>query len=757
MLRSHSLVALALGLALLPVPAAAQAVHYHPAEGAIMSHRVSDAPTWQAAWQQSRLCGLCQLPELAAAIELATGRAEARVAVLTELYEMLAAIGGPADDDEILAELRPLEDVRWQDLRCWVYAAKDDGSVVIALRAIGEDAAKVSGVLDKIVARLVDGGTFVSSDGPELGGQKSKQLLRKVGGEQPAQANDPDSPQLWYWHKDGLYVVGIGENPPLGTLGAEPAPRHAMDVALLGDNAGGFMTFDVARAIELAAEDSDPAQRRRTQVRMAAVGVDVVRSLSFAMGFDGKDVRESLFVETAGEPGGLLGAWLGATAALPAHPQVDDALLQVGFALDLSRLGAAMKAMREAAADEGDEPAEPDEFEQMIPELQKALSGGISLQVSGPAVGSMVPRMSLALGVADRQALEALIGRARTKFPELGFEQRDTDGVSWTCVKIPNSPSAFVPSFAFLGDAFVLAESPATLRAMIRGRDGAPAMPVEGAPCATPLGDPLPALEVRYDGAAIWRVMQERYLPAVKLLLAQARLSGGPDFTPLLDAREMPDLEPFGAGLGLGRGGLSRAEGGYVWSAAGSFGDPLSTAMMTTVVPLSPTLIGMALDAATGEVQGNIGAARLKKVHEALGTFRTSFGNGSTLPKELGELFARGLLDDENALLVPGDADPTAVEYEDLDGEIQEVKSSFRYSPEGKLLVSRADLRRYASGGAGATFAFRLFEDDDKPSAQVALLLFEQRAHKRGNRLVLDAEGKVHSLGEDGAKKLLGQ
>lgn len=736
--------------------APAQEKCYVPADGHVVAVRFTDLQALVEAVEKTRFAQLLQEPELREALDLAIGRYEERDAVVGRLLETVEREKAGVRLDDALRHLRGLED-GLREVRAWLWI-DDDGEPTMVFSATADDAAgeELRQAWRRASAHAVDSGDYrTHGDPPVLDGRPAAAIAA-------VEEDDVDGPaHVWYWHDGSRHLVGFGTAVHAGAFRAGEPPADGTEDRL-GGGSGVVVHLALLRILEKAMAESEPEERELGQKRREAFGFAEVTGLTLALSVEGEHLRESLWLELAGEPTGLLGAWTAATAPLPAHPQVEDAMLQMGLAFDMQRLPAAVEAiaavMADGAPEAGAEEAE-DPLREWLPDLGKALTGGVSLQVSAPAPGSFVPRLSLSLGIADRAALDGLLARAREELHGLGFDDRETDGMAWTSVKIPNSPSALVPSFAVLGDTLLLAESPATLRATLKAKDGAAtAMPTDGAPQATPGGGPLPALDVRYDLGAIWSVLQDRYLPMARLGFAQMQMSGEVTTTPLLTASEMPDLEELAGRLGRGRGGLGRTERGIVLSAASPLGDPLMAAMLAVYVPLLPQIFGLAVDTATREIQGRIGAARLAKVQQALATYRASFGAGKQLPRELGELFQRGLLEGEEALLVPGDERPLAVEFEDDDGEVHTVRSSFRYAPEGRIKTTRGALMRHrARDGEGLPFVFEMFgEHRGKDGDEVTILLYEHREHPRGERLVLTADGQVHRLSRDGAKEILG-
>jgi hypothetical protein len=311
-----------------------------------------------------------------------------------------------------------------------------------------------------------------------------------------------------------------------------------------------------------------------------------------------------------------------------------------------------------------------------------------------------------------------------------------------------------------LGDSFVLAESPATIKAMIKAvqEKAAVAMPTDGAPAVAAASEVRPALDVRFDTGAIWRVLQKHYLSIVQLGIGQMMMSTGMHGEPLLDTGDLPEASVIAPHLGLGRGGLAvDKDGGILLTCAGSLGDPLTAAFAAIMVPILPQGFGLGLDAEAGQLQGRIGEARLKKVHQALGTWKASFGGGKSLPRNLGELFARGLLDGDEALVVPGATETLKIEYEDADGAVKKVASSFRYVPDGKLKTTKQKLLQFGSF-SGPPIVYEVVREENGAlvGEELIIVLYEHKEHPRGQRLVMTADGAVHQIREQAAAELLG-
>ncbi len=733
------------------------AQEFQPAPGALLTARSSDVQVLWQAFAQSRFGQLLETPAIKPAVDKGKANYEKRDQVLVSLLELAQQLGASDLSDKLLFRTRALQDGEVRDLRFWLYppaddAENDDPTFLMSLRCGDKESKILAEVWEQATEDLLkeENGYRRADDGPDLGGSKAA-IVRLT--------DDHYGPEaVWHWHKDGLHVLGIGDPAHAGKVGAEAPARTAGDVLLAGDRPAITATLDMKQVVALLqrqmrenGEESDIARSVKID---QAVGIADVASFTLAITVDDGRFRESLHIETPRPAKGFFGAFLDAEAPMPPHPQVEAGMLQVGMAVDLERFAETMAAFRTASARDG-EPEAATEAEKLLPDLHQALTGGVSLQISAPSRGSMVPRMSVALGIKDQAALDALLERARKEITGVTFDDRETDGTKWTSIKIPNSPSALVPTFAVVDSVLLLTESPATLRAMLKARtaEGArTAMATDGAPAPTAMGQHLPSLDLRYDLGTIWRTLHERYLPLVQLGIGQA-LGGG---EPILDAGDMPTIDDVVPHLGLGRGGVAAVENGYVLSAASDLGDPFVAATVAIYVPLIPAIMGMSLDTATHDAQGRIGKARLEKVHKALMTWRAGFGGGKGLPRELGELFARGLLDDPDALLIPGDENPGSIEYEDADGEIVKVKSSFRYVPDGKLKTTRDLLRQHMDWSAGMPFTFHFDHDGEEKKDEVTVVLYEPKEHRRKQRLILLDDGKIHVITEDGAGEVLG-
>jgi len=372
--------------------------YYHPAPGWIAELHSSDSKVMAKALAGTAVGRLSQSPEIAPVVAKFLANFHEREQRIDKLKAVSKAAGVEQEPfEELSATLRDKGyDSDMRDLRVWMWVQEKSEvpTVVVSVRSGAEESKLLRNLWQTATKALCGKKILVAANGaPELAGQKSE-LFKHEG----------DSPfQVWFWSHDDQHVFGIGEQLLPGSFAKEPAPLPTGMTRLLGERPGVALTVAMDRALALGTKDDE-----RSRKITAALGFDGITSLTMGLVVDGDHVRESLFAEMPKGPKGLLAAWVEAKAPLPAHPQVPDGLLQVGLSLDPARITAVINGIAAAAG------IEPDaNVRKVVSELQKALTGGLSFQVSGPR-GSMVPRLSLAAGIADRSALEALLARAHT-------------------------------------------------------------------------------------------------------------------------------------------------------------------------------------------------------------------------------------------------------------------------------------------------------------------------------------------------------
>jgi hypothetical protein len=261
-------------------------------------------------------------------------------------------------------------------------------------------------------------------------------------------------------------------------------------------------------------------------------------------------------------------------------------------------------------------------------------------------------------------------------------------------------------------------------------------------------------------------MMNENYLPMIQLLLergmrTQSSVAGR---QPLINFAELPDTETVIRHLGPGRGGVAWSPDGLTVTAVSPLGEPFTAAAMTVYPSVAVWGYGFGLDTGAAELEKKVCHRRLRKIREALKLYRASFGGGKRYPSELGALLGRALVENADVFRVPSDEDPTVIEYENEDGEIEEIAVSYKYLPDSKLTVPAKDLRGWTldyqpfglGGLGGRTWDKQeLDEGDGSSKRDKTILLYEVNRNRHGGRFLLCTDGSIYVLPEKTFKRVL--
>jgi len=626
-----------------------------------------------------------------------------------------------------------------------------------------------------------------------------------------------DVEDVWYFWADRELYFGINSEFRLRTLAEGPdkeLEEAASKVTGPGGVAVGTVVVDTARILADAKLDAGEKERERTQGILQALGVAGLKRAVFGLSIEGLHWRQTVLLEMPEKPTGLLGALLAPAGSgkrderwLPAPP---PRLLEVKGNLDIAGLVAAVKKIEalggeeeaeeelveeeeveEEEVEEGKKKGEPvpivqgekkskpeekgakedDLFGVKVADFAAALDGSYTFTLSAPTQSVLPPRMALKIGVADAAKLEALIDRLKKTLTGIDFQERTYREVKITSVQITNSPVPLQPSFARIDDALYASESRKTLRSIIEALksegESAPVAKAAGreAPAAFP-GEVADArVDLRFDTGEVFRMMNEYYLPVIQFMLEQGMRSNTTRRRPLLGFAEMPDTATVIRYLGPGRGGVAWSPGGLTATAASPIGEPFTAAAMTVYPSLSIWSWGLGLDAGVAELEKKVCHRRLRKIREALKLYRASFGGGKRYPSHLGALLTRALVEDADVFRIPSDEDPRVVEYENEDGEMEEIRVSYKFLPDSKLTVRARDLRGWSIDVRGFGFGGpsgrmpgkrELDPGDGTTKEEKTILLYQLNACRHGGRFVLCTDGSVYVLSEERFRKVVG-
>jgi hypothetical protein len=461
-----------------------------------------------------------------------------------------------------------------------------------------------------------------------------------AAGEREEGALDDARQRSWLLHLPGVFAFGAGSAATSGAL-APPPPRRPE---------AGF-----GAEVDLAANVARMGRLGGVPAEFAAIGLDRLQALRWRLRFAGPLVLDELEVEANGEPRGIVGALLTGKGTPPAQPLPDRALAQLRCSVDVAML---LDGIAGAAGGGG----MPDELRATF---QAAFPGGIAIGVCAPAPGGVLPRVIVSLAIGDADAVTKVIDElARARMPRTEFT---CEGVPCVALKVDDLPQGLQPAWCRVDGVLHVAESAASLRALLKARAAAapPAMDVGDAPLPEGAGDAVPGFELRYDAAALYGAFHAHWLPLLNLI------PGDVGRHALVRADELPEPDAVAALLGQGRALLRRNGTTWTLQQLGPLGGVHTTALAFTWAPLLSASI--AEEWSTQQLERHVASAQLAPVWTELEAFREKH---QRWPRDLGELFTATKLP-ADALLLPGDtnAEPVALPA----GDARTIRSSFRW------------------------------------------------------------------------------
>lgn len=458
----------------------------------------------------------------------------------------------------------------------------------------------------------------------------------------------PQSPaRCWMVHMPNAFYFG----------GGRPDRSVSRGPATLSATPGFTFTLDLARHSELFATRGGMASR------IHGLGIDPA-TLRWCIGMQGKNLHEEVAVDFEGTPRGALGSLLCSRAAAPPQALPAGALLQLRFAMEPGQLLAAIEQLTGIDIALSSTARE---------ELDRVLTGGVTLGLGAPARGACLPRLYASFGTADDDRLQALLAAIAPG----SQRQVVLDGMTCTVCTVPGLPITIHPTFGLRNGVLHVTESLASMKSLLAAqRTGAVAMAIGEAPLPPGDAEPMTGLELTCDNAALYTAWHESWLP----WLERTRPATWPE--PLLDRDDMPRPEVVAPLLGGSRGALRRTDHGITLHMHGPLGGPLLTSLCMAYGPL---LSGwLHADEVTPYVVEQLTRTRLLQAWSALGAWRETHG---TWPEQLGDLVAAGNLPAE-VLTLPDDAHVEASTSRDG----SRLRSSFRYFSTPLRLTGHEDL-----------------------------------------------------------------
>lgn len=598
-------------------------------------------------------------------------------------------------------------------------------------------------------------------------------FLRK---EMPPEQREAMSARFMENETQVILVAGNTKDPMARVIPRSAAAPETTGGSAIGNNGGYRMSLDLERMLTLPPfqDEKDMASKEAATV-MRMLGIDGIDVIDLVMMFGSDGMRTELQAETKDAFGGLLGCLIADSGAHPVVPmEGESGMLHTSWAIDLN----AATTVVDGFADEMEKAAETrmdkmrremgiseedwkrrmgdrDDQEDNGPFNRKtwdmvraALNGRMGLGIAAPLMGQTVPRIGMAWGITDADAYDKAVAHLEEVLEGIQFVRSDYEGYSWTRVVIPNAPAALVPSFARVGEMVYLADKPNTLWTMldmVKADNVTHGIGMQDAPRSLTGGD-ANAMRITYDTGRMLKVMQETFMPMARLMMGMGMSELGVNMDDLFSPDELPELEEWLPYMGVGSGGI-RIDGNTIQiGSCSTMGGPLMASLGTFAAPLMPTLVDLGMLMGSREIENQLTAAKAEAIADAVNAWKQSFGGGERLPPDLGAVLARGLISDESILVAPGDTRADAIEFENEDGEIEELDCSFRYVEHDRVKVRARSL---------------YFEDTlnmmDWPGDRenYVILLYEARDTGRG-RIVVTRDGTIALLNRQAFRELLG-
>ncbi|MBL8749317.1 MAG: hypothetical protein JNK78_09155 [Planctomycetes bacterium] len=657
-------------LPLLAMPAAAQdPPHRFVVERPMVRMAVHDLPGLLAALPSTKTGKLLAEPEVTAAFTTAIANYAATVRLWRDAVDELEAISPAALDPQLLAK-RAIYSTDWRDVHSasvcvWLSEATFESRTNVSLEPVAAAEERLAKQFAEVVDRI--GAAYGDVGKPEqmIDGFKARVLGQAHGGS-------------WYLHLPGQFVGGEG------------SPEGAGHCRPLAPPPAGFeLEIDLAQYMSPAVAFGGPPSS--ANAFLAFLGIDDETVLTWSAALRADSVRDEIVLSTK-EPTGLIGALVHASAPLVDQRLPEQALLQVRCAFDVRETIAAVDHLLVAA-----ELPTLNELH-VAEDLNRAWSGGVTLAITRPGLGALVPRLYATFGIVDEDAATRLLERLG-RLPGLQPKAAQVEQRACVHLRIPGAPAGFQPAFC-RGDGVVhFAESMNSLRAQLKAEAiGAPrVLEVGAAKVPDGKGAPLPNFDLRFDGPAIHAALHEVWLPLANTF----GISFGP-MKPLMTIAQMPEAEVVAEHLGRGRGAIRRLPDRLVLACEGVLGGPLLQTFAVALGPVIATRSNATWAWEIDEVKGRTVAAKLRALHDAIEAFRKRTG---ARPVSLAELAESPDLPDRGLMLVGNDAlaEPLIVNGKEIG------KTSFRYyrdglkaSPQGQemrvqlVAISPMQWRRHA-------------------------------------------------------------
>jgi len=724
--------------------------------------------------------------EIKALVEKAKGRYEKKSGLLEELWELAKDLGDePEFEDRLREWYEDFYTIRFhlESLQFNTYLRKKadgDGyepSFLICGVIAEEMSDKVFGKIDELKT-ILDEAEKTDPIEPALRFGDHEVLGYTFG--------DSDDPiEMWFFTEGHDFYCGFNDRELLDKLEEGTDDEIGRLAGKISGSGTPILTSitPMDRVVEPMLNDLEEDRRGIVTKTLQHLGISQIKSIVLGVAMEESHFRETLFLELDGKPQGLLAALrpVGAngTSTAPVLPAPGEKMLELRGCLDVKQIVATVEKLREENARssedaDGDRPPEKvnEKMQEILrilaKESDRALTGGFNFSISAPSMGQMVPQLTMAVGIENGEEFDRLLDLMRESMEGINFSESKYKEMTFTTVKIPNNPAPIVPCFVKSDDVFYLAQSPWTMKALIKniqaqkdGQDsGGAAEEGEAAapmPAAMPFTTEPLVMELTFDAAEIYGTISQKYLP-----MAQVAFSTGMrqqiKREPILELVELPQPDIIVQHLSSGRGGAAFGSDGFFLSTAAPLGDPMITAFMPFIVTFGTMGLNIGMDQQLARAERRLCRRRVEQINGALKVYRSSFGGGKRFPASLGELVSRGLVDDLETFRVPSDEDCAVIEFENEDGEIEELEVSYKYLPSSKFVVPADELQFYGGNSPEVSFGRDLIieaiyeyenaKDDEETPPDKVVILYELNENAHEGRFLLCTDGSIYHVPE---------
>jgi hypothetical protein len=380
--------------------------------------------------------------------------------------------------------------------------------------------------------------------------------------------------QLGLAHVGTSMLMCLSEPSHFGRFAAEPWPSPAGEKVLLTNRTG------VAISVSLPALRAMNDHHGPGEDTLVAL-IDRMQGITWGVTLEGAQVRCSLLLSLPhGPPAWAQEVLAGARPGL-AMASMPGELMRVESCMNVAALRKAiLDLIGTAAAGKGDQA-----LGTVMDCIEQAFDGRMTLQCAAPP-GPVVPRTGLALGIRNEAAARTLIEQLTARAQEV--KQVQLEGVACTTVRL-GAISTLVPAFTMSDGELLVAETPATLRILLRERGKADTIGARESAPETPFGPALPGFRLRYDVGELLRMIRKIGGTLMDARMVAALRNLDPDVSAAELLGRLDDAE-LAAALGMGSGGIVPVEQGLLMTSTSTLGGPVTSLFLTILIPYAQAI-----------------------------------------------------------------------------------------------------------------------------------------------------------------------